>query len=66
MRAMLLAAGRGERARPLSDKMPKPLFPVHGKPLIAYSLGLLKAAGITEVIVNVHYLADQIEEALIT
>jgi len=61
---MILAAGRGERARPLTDRIPKPLFPVAGRPLIAYSLGLLKAAGITEVIVNVHHLADQIEEAL--
>jgi NDP-sugar pyrophosphorylase family protein len=64
MRAMILAAGRGERARPLSDRIPKPLFPVGGHPLIAYPLGLLKAAGVTEVIVNVHYLAEQIEEAL--
>ena len=64
MRAMILAAGRGERARPLSDQIPKPLFPVSGHPLIAYPLGLLKAAGITDVIVNVHHLAEQIEETL--
>jgi len=64
MRAMILAAGRGERVRPLSDTIPKPLFPVGGHPLIAYPLGLLKAAGITEIIVNVHHLADQIEQTL--
>lgn len=64
MRAMILAAGRGERARPLSDSIPKPLFPVGGRPLIAYPLGLLKAAGVTDVIVNVHHLAEHIEEAL--
>ena len=64
MRAMILAAGKGERARPLSERIPKPLFPVNGSPVISYGLGLLKSAGITEVIVNVHHLADQIEETL--
>jgi NDP-sugar pyrophosphorylase family protein len=66
MRAMILAAGRGERVRPLSDRIPKPLFPVNGRPLIAWSLGLLKDVGITEVIVNTHHLGPQIEAALAT
>jgi len=61
---MILAAGRGERARPLSDSIPKPLFPVNGYPLISYPLGLLKGFGVTDVVVNVHHLADQIEETL--
>jgi NDP-sugar pyrophosphorylase family protein len=64
MRAMILAAGRGERARPLTDTIPKPLFPVAGRPLIAYALGLLKAAGIVEVVVNVQHLADMIVDQL--
>ena len=64
MRGMILAAGRGERARPLSDTIPKPLFPVAGRPLVAYPLGMLKGAGITDIVVNVHHLADQIEEQL--
>ena len=66
MRAMILAAGRGERARPLSDTVPKPLFPVNGRPLISYALGLLKDHGITDIVINVHHLADQIEQALST
>jgi len=64
MRAMILAAGLGKRARPLSDEIPKPLFPLAELPLIAYPLGLLKAAGITEIVVNVHHHADQIERVL--
>lgn len=64
MRAMILAAGRGERLKPLSDKVPKPLIPVDGRPLISYPLGLLKEAGVTDVVVNIYHLADQIEAVL--
>jgi MurNAc alpha-1-phosphate uridylyltransferase len=58
---MLLAAGRGERLRPLTDALPKPLIQLAGKPLIDHVLQLLLAAGIRELVVNCHHLADQIE-----
>lgn len=57
---MLLAAGLGTRLRPLTDKTPKPMLPLDGHPLIAYSLGLLQRAGIRDVIINLHHLGDQI------
>lgn len=60
-RAMLLAAGRGERLRPLTDTVPKPLIALAGKPLIDHVLERLLAAGIRELVVNCHHLADQIE-----
>jgi N-acetyl-alpha-D-muramate 1-phosphate uridylyltransferase len=63
-RAMVLAAGFGSRLRPLTDKIPKPLVPVRGKPLIDHVLDRLLDAGVEEAIVNVHYRADQIEEHL--
>jgi N-acetyl-alpha-D-muramate 1-phosphate uridylyltransferase len=64
MRAMILAAGRGERMRPLTDTCPKPLLPVGGKPLIAWHLERLARAGIREVVVNHAHLGSMIEEAL--
>ena len=59
--AMVLAAGRGERMRPLTDRLPKPLVPVAGRPLIDHVLDRLAAAGVERAVVNVHYLADLIE-----
>jgi N-acetyl-alpha-D-muramate 1-phosphate uridylyltransferase len=64
MKAMLLAAGRGERLRPYTDKCPKPLFEVEGIPLIEHHLLALKSAGITDVVINVCWLRDQIMQAL--
>ena len=60
MKAMLLAAGRGERLRPLTDRMPKPLVPVAGKPLIAWHLERLARSGCREVVANVSHLGQQI------
>ena len=64
MRAMILAAGRGERARPLTDVVPKPLLPLAGHPTIAYPLGLLKSAGVSRVVVNTAYKGEMIHAAL--
>lgn len=60
-RAMVLAAGYGQRMRPLTLTRPKPLIEVAGKPLIAYGFDRLRAAGVATAVVNVHYLAGQIE-----
>ncbi|MEH6545976.1 MAG: nucleotidyltransferase family protein [Sneathiella sp.] len=60
--AMILAAGKGTRLRPRTDKIPKPLVKVAGKALIDYSFDLLRNAGIQEVVVNKHHLGDQIED----
>src|SRR5262249_45168769 len=62
--AMVLAAGLGERMRPLTDRLPKPLIPVAGKPLIDHVLDRLAATGVERAVVNVHYLADLIENHL--
>lgn len=61
---MILAAGKGERMRPLTLTTPKPLLRAGGKPLIAYHLEHLRRAGFREVIINHAWLGDQIEEAL--
>ncbi len=61
---MVLAAGFGQRMRPLTDKMPKPLVKVAGKPLLDHVLDRLADAGVTRAVVNVHYLAEQIERHL--
>ncbi len=64
MKAMILAAGRGERMRPLTDRTPKPLLPVAGKPLIVWHLERLARAGYAEIIINHAHLGDQIENLL--
>lgn len=64
MKALVLSAGYGERLRPLTDTVPKPLLEAGGRPLIHYPLLMLRAAGVTEVAINVHHLADQIESSL--
>jgi MurNAc alpha-1-phosphate uridylyltransferase len=64
MKAMLLAAGRGERLRPLTDRIPKALVEVSGKPLIAWHLERLAAAGCREAVINVSHLADKIVDAI--
>lgn len=63
-KAMVFAAGLGTRMRPLSERRPKPLIPVAGKPLIDHTLDRLASAGVKTAIVNVHYLADEIEAHL--
>lgn len=64
MRAMILAAGRGERMRPLTDSTPKPLLEVGGKPLIVWHIERLVLAGITQIVVNHAWLGQKIEERL--
>lgn len=61
---MILAAGRGERMRPLTDHTPKPLLPVGGKPLIVWTIERLARAGIGELVINHAHLGAQIEQTL--
>ncbi len=63
-RALILAAGRGERMRPLTDAMPKPLLPVGGRPLVEWQIERLAAGGFREIVVNHAHLGEQIERAL--
>ena len=64
MRAMILAAGLGTRMRPLTDNTPKPLLVVGGKPLIVWHIEALRAASITEIIINTAWLGHKLEAAL--
>jgi N-acetyl-alpha-D-muramate 1-phosphate uridylyltransferase len=64
MKAMILAAGRGERMRPLTDNTPKPLLKAAGKPIIEYTIIQLVTAGFTEIIINTAHLGEQIPMAL--
>lgn len=63
-KAMVLAAGYGTRLRPLTDRMPKPLVPVAGRPMIEYALDKLRTFGIEEVVINVSHLREQLTEYL--
>lgn len=64
MNAMILAAGRGERMRPLTDRCPKPLLEAGGKPLIVWHLERLRAAGFSRVVINHAHLGEMLEGAL--
>lgn len=64
MKALIFAAGLGERMRPLTDRTPKPLLEAGGKPLIAWHLGKLAAIGVRDVVVNTSWLADEFPRAL--
>jgi N-acetyl-alpha-D-muramate 1-phosphate uridylyltransferase len=64
MKAMILAAGRGERMRPLTDHTPKALLEVRGKPLIHWHLERLAAGGVREVAINLSWLGDRLQAAL--
>jgi MurNAc alpha-1-phosphate uridylyltransferase len=63
-KAMLLAAGLGTRLKPVTDTLPKPLIEVDGRALIDHALDRLEAAGVTDVVVNTHHLADRVEAHL--
>ncbi len=64
MKALILAAGRGERLRPLTDTTPKPLLPVRGKPLIEWHLEALARAGVEQVVINTAWLEEQFPAVL--
>ncbi len=64
MKAMIRAAGFGTRRRPLTDRVPKPLLPIGGRSLIEWNLLLLRYHGFTDVVINLHHLADQIEDTI--
>jgi len=64
MKAMILAAGRGERLRPITDNIPKPLVEVKGKPLIQYHIEALVKAGFTELVINHAWHGEKIEQAI--
>jgi MurNAc alpha-1-phosphate uridylyltransferase len=64
MKAMILAAGRGERLRPLTDTTPKPLLQVRGMALIEHHLQALARAGFVDIVINLSWLGEQIREHL--
>ncbi len=64
MKAMILAAGRGERMRPLTDHTPKPLLKANGKPIIQYTIEQLVSSGFTEIVINIAHLGQQIKQVL--
>lgn len=64
MKAFLLAAGKGTRLKPYTDRHPKCLIPIHGTPLLEIWIDLLACHGVTEVLINTHHHADQVEQFL--
>jgi MurNAc alpha-1-phosphate uridylyltransferase len=64
MKAMILAAGRGERLRPLTDHTPKPLLPIAGKPMLEYIIEALVNAGFHDLVINLAHLGQQIQDSL--
>ena len=64
MKAMILAAGKGTRLQPLTDTTPKPMLPLGDKPLIQWQIEALARAGVSEIVINLHHLGDQIEHHL--
>ncbi len=64
MRAMLFAAGKGTRLRPITDRLPKALVPVAGKPLLAIIIERLRNAGVEEIVINIHHFGEQILDYL--
>lgn len=64
MKAIILAAGAGTRLRPLTDTCPKPMLPVAGRPLLAHTLGWLRAQGVTEAALNLHHLPGVVRDGL--
>jgi len=64
MKALVLAAGYGQRLRPKTEKLPKALIPMGGRAMIEYPLLLLRHYGIKEIVINLHHLGEMIEEYL--
>ena len=64
MKAMILAAGYGKRLRPLTDMMPIPMIAIASEPLIVHQIRWLRHAGISEIVINLHHLGEQIEDKL--
>lgn len=62
LRAVVLAAGRSTRMRPLTDHMPKPMLPLHGRPILEWVLGTLRQSGFRDIVITTHYLPRVIEE----
>ncbi len=62
MKAVILAGGKGTRLRPLTEKVPKPMLPIRGKPMLEYLVGHLKKHGITELIMTIGYRKDEIKK----
>jgi len=60
MKAMILAAGKGTRLQSLTNKIPKALVEIHGKPLLERVIDKLKKSGFTDIIINIHHFADQV------
>lgn len=64
MKALILAAGAGTRLRPLTDTCPKPMLPIAGRPLLAWTLDWLRRYGVTEAALNLHHLPDVVRAGL--